>query len=122
MPNSVGPDQLASSYDLDLHCLQNQDISGCSRSRVISLCIVYLDVPTKYIRVFIVSVYSRINIFQIYLLSFSIFGSIVNNQAIVYKRQNFHKEVFLFAFRSTSCTIECTVNNLYTDTRFNKNP
>ena len=33
MANSADPDQLASS-DLDLHCLQRQDISGFSRTRV----------------------------------------------------------------------------------------
>ena len=33
MANSVDPDQLASS-DLDLHCLQKQDISVFSRTRV----------------------------------------------------------------------------------------
>ena len=33
MANSVDPDHLASS-DLDLHCLQRQDISGFSRTRV----------------------------------------------------------------------------------------
>ena len=32
MANSADPDQLAS--DLDLHCLQRQDISGFSRTRV----------------------------------------------------------------------------------------
>ena len=30
MANSADPDQLASSTDLDLHCLQRQDISGLS--------------------------------------------------------------------------------------------
>ena len=39
MTNSAVPDQLASSEaqkptDLDLHCLQRQDISGFSRTRV----------------------------------------------------------------------------------------
>ena len=36
MTNSVDPDQLASSEptDLDLHCLQEQGISGFSRTRV----------------------------------------------------------------------------------------
>ena len=37
MANSADPDQLASSEkptDLDLHCLQRQDISGFSRTRV----------------------------------------------------------------------------------------
>ena len=34
MTNSADPDQLASSADLDLHCLQKQDISGFSRFRV----------------------------------------------------------------------------------------
>ena len=36
MANSVDPDQLASlkPTDLDLHCLQRQDISGFSRTRV----------------------------------------------------------------------------------------
>ena len=33
MANSADSDQLASS-DLDLHCLQRQDISGFSRTRV----------------------------------------------------------------------------------------
>ena len=32
MTNSADPDQLAT--DLDLHCLQRQDISGFSRTRV----------------------------------------------------------------------------------------
>ena len=35
MANSADPDQLVSSpTDLDLHCLQRQDISGFSRTRV----------------------------------------------------------------------------------------
>ena len=34
MANSADPDQLASSIDLDLHCLQRQGISGFSRTRV----------------------------------------------------------------------------------------
>ena len=36
MTNSVDPDQLASKKptDLELHCLQRQDISGFSRTRV----------------------------------------------------------------------------------------
>ena len=36
MANSADPDQLASykPTDLDLHCLQRQDISGFSRTRV----------------------------------------------------------------------------------------
>ena len=34
MTNSVNSDQLASSTDLDLHCLQRQGISGFSRARV----------------------------------------------------------------------------------------
>ena len=34
MASSADPDQLASSEDLDLHCLQRQDISGFSRTRV----------------------------------------------------------------------------------------
>ena len=34
MANSADPDQLASSTDLDLHCLQRQGISGFSRTRV----------------------------------------------------------------------------------------
>ena len=36
MANSADPDQLASQKptDLDLHCLQRQDISGLSRTRV----------------------------------------------------------------------------------------
>ena len=36
MANSADPDQLASQKptDLDLHCLQRQDISGFSRTRV----------------------------------------------------------------------------------------
>ena len=34
MANSADPDQLASPTDLDLHCLQRQDLSGFSRSRV----------------------------------------------------------------------------------------
>ena len=33
MANIADPDELASS-DLDLHCLQRQDISGFSRTRV----------------------------------------------------------------------------------------
>ena len=40
MANSADPDQLAS--DLDLHCLQMQDISGFSRTRVKLLLNVYL--------------------------------------------------------------------------------
>ena len=35
MANSADPDQLASSTDLDLHCLQRQDISGFNRTRVL---------------------------------------------------------------------------------------
>ena len=34
MANSADPDQLASSTDLDLHCLQKQGIFGLSRTRV----------------------------------------------------------------------------------------
>ena len=34
MANSADPDQLDCSTDLDLHCLQRQDISGFSRTRV----------------------------------------------------------------------------------------
>ena len=36
MTNSAAPDQLACQKlaDLDLHCLQKQDISGFSRTRV----------------------------------------------------------------------------------------
>ena len=34
MANSADPDQLASSTDLDLHCLQMQGVSGFSRTRV----------------------------------------------------------------------------------------
>ena len=37
MANSADPDQLASSTDLDLHCLQRQGISGFSRTRVKTL-------------------------------------------------------------------------------------
>ena len=43
MSNSADPDQLASSTDLDLHCLQRQGISGFSRTRV--KCMVSLRVP-----------------------------------------------------------------------------
>ena len=40
MTNSTDPDQLASSKptDLDLHCLQSQDLSGFSRTRVKGIC------------------------------------------------------------------------------------
>ena len=34
MENSADPDQLASSTDLDLHCLQRQGISGFSMTRI----------------------------------------------------------------------------------------
>ena len=34
MENSVDPDQFQKPTDLDLHCLQGQDISGFSRTRV----------------------------------------------------------------------------------------
>ena len=34
MVNSADPDQLAKPTDLDLHCLQRQDISGFSRTRI----------------------------------------------------------------------------------------
>ena len=34
MANSADPDQLASSTDLDLHCLQRQFVSGFNRTRV----------------------------------------------------------------------------------------
>ena len=34
MANSADPDQLASSTDLDIHCLQRQDVSGFSTTRV----------------------------------------------------------------------------------------
>ena len=34
MTNSADPDQLASSEDMDLHCLQRQGVSGLSRTRV----------------------------------------------------------------------------------------
>ena len=41
MTNSVDPDQLASSEttDLDLHCLQRQDISGFNRTGVNNVCV-----------------------------------------------------------------------------------
>ena len=35
MANNADPDQLASSTDVDLHCLQRQGISGFSRTRVV---------------------------------------------------------------------------------------
>ena len=40
MANSADPDQLASKKptDLDLNCLQRQDISGLSRTRVKNVC------------------------------------------------------------------------------------
>ena len=49
MANSADPDQLASEKptDLDLHCLQRQDISGFSRTRVKNsiVCVLMLSAP-----------------------------------------------------------------------------
>ena len=50
MTNSVDPDQLAS--DLDLHCLQRQDISGFSRTRVkpmSTIIALHISIGTPYI-------------------------------------------------------------------------
>ena len=47
MANSANPDQLAQKpTDLDLHCLQRQDISGFSRTGV-KVCFDVLLVPVS---------------------------------------------------------------------------
>ena len=49
MANSADPDQLASSTDLDLHCLQRQGISAISRTRVKKLLTLGLSVPIIWV-------------------------------------------------------------------------
>ena len=53
MANSADPDHLASSTDLDLHCLQRQDIFGFSRTRVNNVSLKHSSLNMAYTLIFL---------------------------------------------------------------------
>ena len=66
MANSADPDQLASSEatDLDLHCLQRQDLSGFSRTRV------NMSASSNLVLIFGSCIYIQRNLFLTLLFEF----------------------------------------------------